>query len=310
MQGAAVPRGMNATGYTGTISFAAPEIVRRQNNGLLGNFTVKSDVFSLGMIVYFMCFGELPYHHANLEEDEKEDVDGLKDEVSGWEGLRHKRADRQDLPEKLYENLQLLLSQDPDQRPSTDEILRSIRTGSSFSEYTSPVKDRFPSPDFPTPGKRNKSVDYFGSNGWTESTKSSSTLDHSPRSPINGHGDALQVRRRTKGEADTSIAPISSPPMLMAPPTPRRSTLSRAFPTSHASVIRFLQLFTFAVKIWTLTASCQPYQPRREIQYPLLAVAAINLTHFGRNLPATVLLVLLHGGVLLWAQYTHVICEA
>ena len=67
MRGASMSRMSNATGYTGTVSFAAPEVVQRDENGVFGDFTTKSDIFSLGMIFYFM--GKLSLHHDELAAD-------------------------------------------------------------------------------------------------------------------------------------------------------------------------------------------------------------------------------------------------
>ncbi len=139
-----------STGTTGTISYCAPEVLKEQYpGGPLGNFSAKSDIFSLGMILYFMCFASLPYvhHHAGdgvAEEDEGEDVEGLKEEISHWGGfdfdddnenamtggrMSGKKMKRTDLPDKLYKFLKRLLAIEPSERPSAEEILRAISTG-------------------------------------------------------------------------------------------------------------------------------------------------------------------------------------
>jgi len=69
----------SSSGATGTLSYCAPEvIVSDQNSGAFGQFTMKSDVFSLGMTVYFMCFGKVPYSCADEINDENEDIDQLR----------------------------------------------------------------------------------------------------------------------------------------------------------------------------------------------------------------------------------------
>ena len=73
-----------STGATGTISYCAPEVLMKDAGGGFGNFTTKSDVFSLGMIVYFMCFGKLPYSNADDINEENEDLDQLRAEISTW----------------------------------------------------------------------------------------------------------------------------------------------------------------------------------------------------------------------------------
>ena len=126
-----------STGATGTVSYCAPEVLRRSpSSGELGNFTTKSDIFSLGMILYFMCFVRLPYQNADHLNEENEDLDQLRDEIITWTGLHEERKIRPDLPEQLYTFLRRLLSLNPDDRPSADEILLGIKTGSGLDEIS------------------------------------------------------------------------------------------------------------------------------------------------------------------------------
>jgi len=118
-----------ATGATGTISYCAPEVLCRQPDGSLANFTTKSDIFSLGMIVYFICFGGLPYNNSDDINEENEDLDELRKEISAWPGFDDSRKTRDDLPDKLYKFLKRLLALDAKERPSTEDILLAIRTG-------------------------------------------------------------------------------------------------------------------------------------------------------------------------------------
>ncbi|KAI9754399.1 MAG: hypothetical protein M4579_004737 [Chaenotheca gracillima] len=123
-----------STGATGTISYCAPEVLRRvYPNGPLGEFTAKSDIFSLGMILYFMCFGRLPYKNANDREEIDDNIEQLRDEISAWAGFDDKRKARSDLPDQLYKFLKRLLSHDPVDRPSAEEVLWGISTGGKDS---------------------------------------------------------------------------------------------------------------------------------------------------------------------------------
>ncbi|KAF2767289.1 kinase-like protein [Teratosphaeria nubilosa] len=133
VQAADAKRG--STGATGTISYCAPEVLRRETpDGTFGNFSTKSDVFSLGMIVYFMCFGRLPYSNADDINEETEDLDELRAEITQWPGFNDETRARPDLPEKLYRFLKRLLSVDPAERPSTGDILESIRGGGNLAD--------------------------------------------------------------------------------------------------------------------------------------------------------------------------------
>ncbi|PGH04526.1 IKS protein kinase [Helicocarpus griseus UAMH5409] len=120
----------SSTGNTGTISYCAPEVLRRVSpDGPFGNFTYKSDIFSLGMILYFLCFAQLPYRNADIIDEDREDLDQLRIEISQWAGFDDARRIRSDLPEKLYTFIKRLLSVDPDKRPTAEEVLNGIQAG-------------------------------------------------------------------------------------------------------------------------------------------------------------------------------------
>ncbi|KAL3473575.1 kinase-like domain-containing protein [Aspergillus californicus] len=124
-----------STGATGTVSYCAPEVLRREYpGGPFGNFSYKSDIFSLGMILYFLCFAQLPYQNADLIHEEREDLDQLRAEIANWAGFDERRRIRPDLPEQLYSFLWRLLSVDPDLRPSADDVLSGLEAGASANE--------------------------------------------------------------------------------------------------------------------------------------------------------------------------------
>jgi serine/threonine protein kinase len=138
-----------STGTTGTISYCAPEVLQREYpDGPFFNFTFKSDVFSLGMILHFLCFVQLPYRSADLME-EKEDIDELRAEINDWKGFDDslKRL-RPDLPDKLYTILERLLSIDPTRRPTADEVLVSIQAGVTGNESRRFGRASSTGPDF------------------------------------------------------------------------------------------------------------------------------------------------------------------
>lgn len=116
-----------STGSTGTISYCAPEVLKRDATGRYGNFTTKSDIFSLGMILYFMCFGRLPYQAANTVHEELEDIDLLRAEITDWKGFEGERRERPELPGKLYTLLKQLLALNPNDRPSANEVLTALK---------------------------------------------------------------------------------------------------------------------------------------------------------------------------------------
>ncbi|KAF7561461.1 hypothetical protein G7046_g2682 [Stylonectria norvegica] len=126
----------NSTGTTGTISYCAPEVLKTDLTGRFGNFTTKSDIFSLGMILYFMCFGRLPYRSANAIQEELEDIDELREEITHWQGFHDERRERPDLPSKLYQLLKRLLALNANERPSANEVLKVMRGESNFDSIS------------------------------------------------------------------------------------------------------------------------------------------------------------------------------
>ncbi|KAL1870540.1 hypothetical protein VTK73DRAFT_2579 [Phialemonium thermophilum] len=143
-----------STGSTGTVSYCAPEVLKKDSTGRYGNFTTKSDIFSLGMILYFMCFGRLPYRSANSVQEELEDIDQLRAEISNWKGFHDEKRERPDLPPKLYQLLKRLLAVDPRDRPSANEVLSAMKGESNLDAF--PLSGRSSSPSI---GRRIQNLD-------------------------------------------------------------------------------------------------------------------------------------------------------
>ncbi|QLI73818.1 uncharacterized protein G6M90_00g095430 [Metarhizium brunneum] len=242
-----------STGSTGTISYCAPEVLRIDVAGQYGNFTTKSDVFSLGMILYFMCFGRLPYQGANAIQEELEDIDQLRAEITDWQGFQDERQERPDLPSKLYKLLKKLLALDPTERPSANEVLLAMRSETNFDNITkgdwvasrvqnldSPVPPGTPVPDPEKEkprgrtGSRKGSVDpgpphlnsFEAMENPTQTSPPNAFVNHDPH---NHHHLELNQDEGRRGsdivngtrllDADSSELPASR--LLMAPPRTR-----------------------------------------------------------------------------------------
>lgn len=146
-----------SSGSTGTISWCAPEVLRADDTGRYGEFTDKSDVFSLGMILYFLCFGRLPYASANVVNEELEDIDALRGEITDWKGFDEERRERPDLPPRLYRLLKSLLDIGPFNRPTTGELLSAMKGESTLEGV--PRMPRSPSPSGGLGGHRIQNLD-------------------------------------------------------------------------------------------------------------------------------------------------------
>ncbi|KGO76431.1 hypothetical protein PITC_073130 [Penicillium italicum] len=322
-----------STGATGTLSYCAPEVLRQEYpDGPFGNFTFKSDIFSLGMILYFLCFAALPYANADLINEEKEDLDQLRAEITSWAGFDHARAIRSDLPEKLYKFLERLLSVDPGRRPSADDVLNGIQVGANSNENfrfrkassgssdvpgarIRPLDNQQPSVERalsptktlrrnPTPFRRDSIPDssHFRSN-------TTPVSDTNPEDgPFVNSDQEMIIRRRFSTsspssppqpphESSSPLDPQSQPqPIpqhhLLPPPPSRFPILNFLAPWNQFPSSSVLQITLFLVKITSLLHPCSPLAVNPWILYPLLLSAAFTLRV--RSIQTQILAVLLH----------------
>lgn len=300
-----------SSGATGTIAFCAPEVVRQDEVGKYGNFTTKSDIFSLGLILYFMCFGRLPYKSAENIQEEFEDIDLLRAEISTWSGFQDERKERPELPNQLYNFLKRLLAIDPAERPSANDILHAIRTekgldnpprtrNGSSSGLSGRIIQSIDSPMPPGTPVNGLFTPRDALGRWLtflEPTKRSrpyvedtSTSDIPSSSEIPSHQLTLESALRLPSQAHSSPLPkpTINTPLLMPPPsTPysrlrhrvtliQHHTRSWARHNRHSLYLAF-RLLIFAVKVATITKPCGPIATREAIWWPLMSLAALEL---------------------------------
>ncbi|KAL8332487.1 hypothetical protein RB593_002658 [Gaeumannomyces tritici] len=209
----------SSTGSTGTISYCAPEVLVKDSMGRYGNFTTKSDIFSLGMILYFLCFGRLPYHSANTLQEELEDVELLRAEIADWKGFQDERRERPDLPSKLYSLLKRLLSISPNERPSAPEVLSIMKNESALDSV--PRRQRSGSPSsIGLSGRRIQSLD----------------SPHPPSTPVNEDpakqsSFARPPPTREEITATPAAVPAEADSSLSPQPTPLNSIQKHPNPT-------------------------------------------------------------------------------
>lgn len=288
----------NSTGATGTISYCAPEVLRQElPGGAFGNFTTKSDIFSLGMIVYFMCFARLPYVNADGIDEDSEDLDQLRAEISTWVGIDDEQRIRSDLPEKLYRSLKRLLALNPDDRPGTEEILHVLKSPLVFDEFNAyagpsglddfgPRISRADTPS-PLPGQAHRTRNSVSYTRPGRSKLSASVTDRSPSPP------PLKINRRSSDEDGAVVLrprkiefpPPShnvrtpSPQRLMLPPPPPM-TLSRLHRTlSNPIFFSGVKVLVFCGKAFSLLSPCQPFTADPWVMYPLLCLASLDFLH-------------------------------
>ncbi|KAF8928825.1 putative serine/threonine-protein kinase iks1 [Dissophora ornata] len=114
------------TGATGTLEFLAPELLAVDADGrYTDEFSFKGDMWSLGMVLYYLCYSRLPYSQI-------EDVDILRTEIRQFKSIQipddehdEGREDRV-IPEELKILIRILLSPEKSKRPSCDDILTTL----------------------------------------------------------------------------------------------------------------------------------------------------------------------------------------
>lgn len=337
VQAAGAKRG--STGATGTISYCAPEVLQRDATGeAFGDFTTKSDIFSLGMIVYFMCFGRLPYRSADGIDEEDEDLEELRSEITKWPGFDEEVRQRPDLPERLYRYLKRLLSVDPNERPSTDEILSSIKAGAGLGEtvtaaFVEENSSRVSAIDSPRQRGSPQGRTAKGTQQPPYSTRPalSSTLARQFSDPDATRPDSPMRRQSSQNTpttptehsvirrprhvdlpppSPTSKSPQLSPRLMLPPPQHPPSILTQLYHISHHPMtITLLRTTLFLIKVFSLTVPCTPFTTSAWVLYPLLGIAALDLGIMEWDFRRSVLLFVAHVVVVFVAEQNGRLCE-
>lgn len=128
---------IETTGTTGTLEFCAPEIILQRRKlypkqNKFGGFSYASDVYSLGMILYYLCFGKLPFKNTKYDPDE------ISNEILSFDLFKNLNTIRP-IEDELNENdnndgllkdwvelIDQMVSKNPNDRPGTLEILDKL----------------------------------------------------------------------------------------------------------------------------------------------------------------------------------------
>ena len=305
-----------STGATGTVSYCSPEVLQREYpSGPFGNFTTKSDVFSLGMILYFLCFARLPYKNSNVFDEDSEDLTELKAEISSWTGLHDEKRLRPDLPEKLYTFLRRLLSLNPSTRPSTEDILLGIKTGAGLDE----IVDNRPA----SLGHRFEDLRNSSRISPVDTPRASNSRNGTPPTPtqrssgyaasgslarIRNHSYQRDATRKASTPVDNDDPPLSpggnlilrdkqsltQPAKVLQPIAPEHDQVRRRIGRLMVWKIALL-LF----RIISINETCNPAASNTILAYCLLASGFIDVAFPGIPLGFSLALAILHGVLLL-----------
>ena len=110
------------SGGTGTLEYMPPELLKKDAAGnYLPNHSESVDLWSLGIILYFLCFTTVPFTQT-------EDVDALRLEILDFDPARLEFPETKRVPASLRGLIFALLSKEAEKRPCVDQILRDFET--------------------------------------------------------------------------------------------------------------------------------------------------------------------------------------
>ena len=313
-----------STGATGTISYCAPEVLRRDSTGTLGNFTTKSDIFSLGMILYFLCFAKLPYRNADDLNEENEDIDLLREEITTWAGLEDQRSLRPDLPDRLYKFLRRLLSLDPNHRPSAEEILQGIRTGAGLDESpdsrlrhkvqpyedarnSSRISTIDPSPSA-SPAPSRSGTLYRSDRKSPPSSLKFSRLSPDASSDSEAESQYEDSEPFTPGGSLILRSRHASPVKLLPPSPLPPTSFYQGLHIESLHTLRTIKIAAFLVKLISIYIPCMPAATQPVTGLLLIALATVDLIFLDFSIYISLLLTALHCLLLAAAMNTEVLC--
>lgn len=115
-----------ATGATGTLEFTAPEVIISSSGNATptnyNEYTFASDMYSLGMICYFIVFGDLPFESQLEITDLKQKIRSFKPSKKSLI-RKHDSLDLLPIDMKIFDLMEMLLSPDINSRPSAEDTV-------------------------------------------------------------------------------------------------------------------------------------------------------------------------------------------
>ncbi|KAI9142669.1 kinase-like domain-containing protein [Paraphysoderma sedebokerense] len=220
------------TGATGTVEFIAPELLMvDEHNHYKNDFSFKSDLWSLGLLLYYLCYSSLPYQQID-------DVDILKNEIMGFENVQFPDASlsvqSERVPQEFKFLISSLLSRNPKSRPDCEQILErienwkferrtSISVATTDQNGTTAQVDAslLPSQPFNDPPKIVRLPTSDTSN---QTSSNSSTTQENPKST-----STLRKRGSKLSMSDTTLKATMSTPSQTSPqsfpPSPSKQFL-------------------------------------------------------------------------------------
>ncbi|KAK5581628.1 hypothetical protein RB653_001665 [Dictyostelium firmibasis] len=185
------------TGNTGTMEYLAPELLQKGPGGEYNSdYDEKCDIWSLGILLYQMAYGTLPYRFAGdpfVDEDPNRNIPSLIDEIASFSNSRLTFPQIPQRSRDLKDMITILLRAKPHERPTISQILSTHFIQSKTKNYTiNPIHIPF--------SKRNK----FKNSSTHHSTSSSVTAKLRRKGSISTANSATSTAKAAVASSTTA----------------------------------------------------------------------------------------------------------
>ncbi|KAI8980463.1 kinase-like domain-containing protein [Pilobolus umbonatus] len=270
----------NRTGATGTLEFMAPEHVRLDIRGRnMVDYSPKADMWSLGMVLYYLCYSRLPYSVID-------DVDILRQEILSFTELRFPKSRfdiyppgvelpdnkgiESDIPNELKLLIRKLLSVDPSRRPSCSVILSQLQRLRNENGVFHEISANWCEEETDTKENTGKRSNNGHSLHKSKSVIKRQRLYSQPQS------EASETVQEKDKEGDSIMTNHQDELLLLGMPDSQPYMDYSRYHISERHLANVLKTLTILLKVASCSYGCSPYSTNPHILYPVLILALLD----------------------------------